>query len=128
MTPCFFIICRDDDKEDGTPGEYVLATRKTFATREEAEKLAAPIAPGRLPIVVEAPRGMTYPDPTPIPNNLTRLGNPIAPRSFQRLDDATREAKPEDFILFVGLGTRYVLSTDPLAFNDGAVIMRHPTV
>ncbi len=77
MEPCFIVICRDDDKSDGTPGEYVLATRRTFAARSEGDTYASGIAQGRAPIVVECPQGLIYPSYNPA--RPLREGDELAP-------------------------------------------------
>ena len=43
----FTVVCTEDGHG------YVLATRQTFATREDAEEYAATCAPSRTPLVVE---------------------------------------------------------------------------
>jgi hypothetical protein len=58
-TPCFIVICRDDDASDGTKGQYLFATRRVFETRESAADYAAMISHGREPIVVTCPHGLT---------------------------------------------------------------------
>lgn len=48
------VICREDtDPITGAKGKYVLATRRTFGTPEEASTYAEGIAPGRDAIVAE---------------------------------------------------------------------------
>jgi hypothetical protein len=59
---CYIVVCRDDNEPEGPLGEYVLATRRTFAAKAEAIRYASQIAPGRVPIVVECPRGLRYPE------------------------------------------------------------------
>lgn len=44
-------------------GQYLLATRTAWDTREEAEKYAATCSPSRKPIVVECPRGVEFRPP-----------------------------------------------------------------
>lgn len=63
MDSCYIVICRDDEQADGIKGEYVLATRKQFTTRGGADTYASQCSQSREPIVVECPRGLTYPAP-----------------------------------------------------------------
>lgn len=46
------VICRDDAKPDGSPGDYQIATRTVFEGREAAEAYAKTLSPARTPIVV----------------------------------------------------------------------------
>ncbi len=46
------VVCRDDAKDDGTPGAYKLATRTVFEGREAAEFYTKTVAASREPIVV----------------------------------------------------------------------------
>ncbi len=46
------VICRDDAKDDGSPGDYALATRTVFEGRQAAEAYAATVARGRQAIVL----------------------------------------------------------------------------
>jgi hypothetical protein len=46
------VVCRDDAKDDGSLGDYKLATRTVFEGREAAEAYAATIAPSRDPLVI----------------------------------------------------------------------------
>jgi len=48
----FIVICRADSDHAGNPGEYVLATRQVYATREAAQRYADGCAPSRDAIVV----------------------------------------------------------------------------
>ena len=41
---CCIVLCREDSKPDGTPGDYVLAARRFF-TRDEAEEYTKSISP-----------------------------------------------------------------------------------
>ena len=63
MAPCYIIICRDDDTPDGSKGEYILAMRRQFTTRDEADIYASLCSPSREPLVVECPHGLHYPEP-----------------------------------------------------------------
>ena len=56
----YIVVCRDDSY-NGIRGEYVLATRRQFNTRIEALVYATGIADSREAIVVECPKGLTYP-------------------------------------------------------------------
>lgn len=47
----FIVICREDSY-DGGPGDFTLATRTLFPTKEEAEKYASGIHESRQPLVV----------------------------------------------------------------------------
>jgi len=47
----YVVICRVDTKDDGSPGNYVQASSRTFS-RDEAEAYAKTIAPGRDAVVV----------------------------------------------------------------------------
>lgn len=49
------VLCRDDRKEDGTQGDYMLATRTVFASRQAAEIYAKTISSSRDPIVCPMP-------------------------------------------------------------------------
>ena len=49
------VVCRDDAKDDGTPGDYHLATRTVFAGHEAATVYASTIAAARKAIVVPLP-------------------------------------------------------------------------
>lgn len=50
---CFWVLCRDDwDEISKLPGRYVLATRRVFESREQAETYARTISDSREPIVV----------------------------------------------------------------------------
>jgi hypothetical protein len=51
--PRFFVICRDDVKYDGTPGDFVFATHSYFTTLEAAKRFAATCAPSREAFVLE---------------------------------------------------------------------------
>lgn len=48
----YIVVCRDDSKEDGSPGDYTLATRTLFPTPEAAETYASGISPERHALVV----------------------------------------------------------------------------
>lgn len=47
----FIVICRGD-RRGRRKAPYVLATRRTFATRDEGDKYAATVSPSRDPLVV----------------------------------------------------------------------------
>lgn len=49
------VLCRDDAKEDGSAGDYRLATRTVFEGRESASLYASTIAASRDPIVSPLP-------------------------------------------------------------------------
>jgi hypothetical protein len=51
------VVCRDDAKQDGTEGDYALATRTVFEGREAAEAYARTVAADRKPIVASIPLG-----------------------------------------------------------------------
>jgi hypothetical protein len=53
VTYRYIVICRDDRKDEDTPGDYVMATHGTFITREAAEHYAKGVSPSREAIVVE---------------------------------------------------------------------------
>lgn len=53
MTYRYIVVCRDDRKDEDTPGDYVMATHGTFITREAAEHYAKGVSPSREAIVVE---------------------------------------------------------------------------
>lgn len=48
----FIVICRTDRPSPRRKGHYVLATRRTFATRAEADAYQLTVAKGRQAIVV----------------------------------------------------------------------------
>lgn len=52
MSTNYIIICREDRKDDGGPGDYTLATRTVFPTKESADKYASECAPEREALVV----------------------------------------------------------------------------
>jgi len=52
MFPDFIVVCRSDRTPDGEKGEYVLATRRVFTSREVADHYAATINPSREPLVI----------------------------------------------------------------------------
>lgn len=47
MAEFFIVLCRDDVKPDGSKGAYVIATRKLFLTREDADQYSAGINSSR---------------------------------------------------------------------------------
>lgn len=49
----FIVTCREDRKLDGEAGDYSLATRTVFGTREAALAYCAGIASGREPLIIE---------------------------------------------------------------------------
>lgn len=49
----YVVICRDDVKPDGSPGDYVLATRRVFENAKLAQEYAGSINASRAPLVVE---------------------------------------------------------------------------
>ncbi len=49
------VLCRGDRKEDGSQGDYALATRTVFASQQAAETYATTISPSREPIVSALP-------------------------------------------------------------------------
>lgn len=63
MQRCYIIVCRDDTGYDGNSGKYLLATRITFKTHEDADAYTSEIACGREAIVVECPNGLLIPGP-----------------------------------------------------------------
>lgn len=52
MIENYIVICREDKKEDGSPGVYALATRTIFPDKEAADMYAAGCAECREAIVV----------------------------------------------------------------------------
>lgn len=48
----FIVICRADRQEDGTKGDYELATRRVFESQIAANKFAAGISSSREPLVI----------------------------------------------------------------------------
>jgi hypothetical protein len=52
----FVVMCRGDSSPDGTPGEYVLASRRTFPTVNEAHEYGKTVAPSRRPVVLQVVR------------------------------------------------------------------------
>ena len=48
----YIVICREDQKDDGSPEDYTLATRTIFPTPEAAETFASGCASDRQAIVV----------------------------------------------------------------------------
>ncbi len=57
----FNVLCREDMRPDGTLGNYVLATSRHFATKDEAIHYAKSVAPSRFPIVVQTVWGSSPP-------------------------------------------------------------------
>lgn len=56
LTMAHYVFC-DDDEE----GWIVLATRRSFATADEAHRYAATVAPSRRPFVAErGPRAVAF--------------------------------------------------------------------
>ena len=49
----FIVVCRADTNEDGSPGNYELATRRMFASEHHANLYASGINSSRQPIVVK---------------------------------------------------------------------------
>lgn len=57
----WIVICRADRKEDGSAGDYELATRKVFETRYAAETYMAGISESREPLVIQGDfRGLRH--------------------------------------------------------------------
>lgn len=48
----YIVICREDRKDDGSPGDYTLVTRTVFPNKEAADKFASGCASERQAIVV----------------------------------------------------------------------------
>lgn len=48
----YIVVCREDQKDDGSPGDYTLATRTVFPNRRVAEIFASGCASSREAIVV----------------------------------------------------------------------------
>jgi hypothetical protein len=48
----YIVVCREDHNDDGSPGDYTLATRTVFPTKEAAEAYASGCASDRQAIVV----------------------------------------------------------------------------
>jgi len=48
----YIVVCREDRKDDGTPGDYTLVTRTVFPNKEAAETFADGCASERQAIVV----------------------------------------------------------------------------
>ncbi len=49
----YIVVCRDDRKEDGSKGDYQLATHKVWKSKKLAEKYSSSISQSRDPLVVE---------------------------------------------------------------------------
>jgi hypothetical protein len=47
MIPSFVVVCRSDNRDHSDGFEYVLATRRIFATQIDADRYASGISPGR---------------------------------------------------------------------------------
>lgn len=77
MTENFIVICREDKKEDGSPGKYTLATRTIFPSEEAAKMFADGCAYAREAIVVGG--------------RFTELRNDFVER-FGEMYDARKEA------------------------------------
>lgn len=45
----FMVVCRSDTKPDGSPGDFVLATRQVFTDMFQALKYGRSISPSREP-------------------------------------------------------------------------------
>jgi len=61
----YIVICRNDRKDDGSKGEYYLATRTAFPDEVSAKSYAYGISPSREPIVVEGNFDELRPPKTP---------------------------------------------------------------
>jgi hypothetical protein len=48
----YIVICREDRKDDGSPGDYTLSTRRVFATAEAAQMYLKGVCPSREPLVI----------------------------------------------------------------------------
>lgn len=48
----YIVVCREDQKDDGSPGDYTLTTRTVFPNKEAAETYASGCASTRESIVV----------------------------------------------------------------------------
>lgn len=48
----YIVVCREDQKDDGSPGDYTLVTRTLFNTPEAAETFASGCAPSRQALVI----------------------------------------------------------------------------
>lgn len=48
----YIVICREDRKDGGGPGDYTLATRTIFPTKEAAETYASECSPERQALAV----------------------------------------------------------------------------
>jgi len=49
----FYVLCRDDTKDDGTQGDYILATRKVFYDYVQAIAYSNGINFAREPLAVK---------------------------------------------------------------------------
>ena len=47
------VWCRTDTEPDGTPGGFVLATRRIFTDKDSAQRYCNTIAKGREPFIQE---------------------------------------------------------------------------
>jgi hypothetical protein len=47
-----YVICREDTRQDGSKGKYVLATSRSFDTWDDAEKYSDTINSSREPKVL----------------------------------------------------------------------------
>jgi hypothetical protein len=48
----YFVICREDNKPDGSKGKYVLARQQTTQSVELAREYAKTLHPAREPIIL----------------------------------------------------------------------------
>jgi len=48
----YIVVCRENQKEDGTPGDYTLATRTVFPNKEVADTYASGCASTREALVI----------------------------------------------------------------------------
>jgi len=76
----FLVLCREDTRPDGSPGDYVVTAKRSgpFATEEKAMDYAASINPSRYPLVVQVVSGGAVVEPEPEPADYDPLfGKPL---------------------------------------------------
>lgn len=50
--PTYLVVCREDRSDDGEPGAYTLATRRSFDDLGDAQAYSTSIAPSREPMII----------------------------------------------------------------------------
>ena len=53
MSDRYFVICREDNRPDGSKGRYVLATQRFTSSLELAREYTKTLHPGREPIILK---------------------------------------------------------------------------